>query len=322
MINLNDKILSETTPDQLWLLCHLAKYMGKDMTCFPSNRALCETTGWKKTKVKDVKQQCVNAGLISVEERHNDIGQQSSLYFFKTDLISIFVNLKGKGGEVTPVATTTPPGRHDDPPPVADATPEVLTIEPNNKRAVDFSIFWDAYGFKQGSKKDAERKWNSLSPTVQAEILRVLPAYLHATTTSDAGRVGGRFIPMRKYPLSFLNGRVWENYTDIAPNGSAPAADTLPDDLRPLYQNYLTWAKQHYPGAAAKGIHLTPSQFQAFKTTIYVAGVRAMGPAAEMKRFELAHETMSVDGPQAREYRDVFEYHCKLIAEHAKARTV
>ena len=190
------------------------------------------------------------------------------------------------------------------------------------KAGVDFSIFWDAYGFKQGSKRDAEKKWNSLSPTVQAEILRVLPAYLHATTTSDAGRVGGRFIPMRKYPLSFLNGRIWENYTDAAPNGSAPVADTLPDDLRPLYQNYLTWLKQHYPGAAAKGIQLTPSQFQAFKTTIYVSGVRAMGHAAEMKRFELAHETMAVDGPQARQYRDVFEYHCHLIAEHAKARTV
>ena len=269
-----------------------------------------------------VKKTCIEQGFLSVESRMNATGQSSNIYRFKTDAFSVFVNLKGHGGEQTPGTVMPSPWQEDATPPGTTMPSEVLTSEVLNKRSVDFSIFWNAYGFKQGSKKDTERKWNSLSPTVQAEIMRSLPAYLHATSTSDAARPGGRFIPMRKYPLSYLNGRIWENYTDVAPSGSAPVSDQMPENLRPLYDNYLAWVKQHYPGALAKGIHLTPSQFVAFKTTTYVEGVRAMGQAAEMRRFGTAHEMMGVDGPQSKQYRDVFEYHCKLIADHAKARTV
>lgn len=192
-------------------------------------------------------------------------------------------------------------------------------------RAFSFDEFWQAYGFKRGSRKDAEKKWDRLPPAERAEIQRTLPAYLHATTTNDAARAnGGRFVPMRKYPLTYLNSREWESYADAMPGGSttAPVADTLPAELREPYRNYIDWAQRHFPNTLAKGIHLAPSQYLAFKTTIYVAGVLAMGKTVEMSRFEQAHKAMNVDGPQARDYRDVFDYHCKLISDHAKARVV
>jgi len=127
MINLHTDILSKVNADQLYLLCHIAKRIGKDMSCFPSNITLMEDTGWGRTKLKEQKQELVNSGLIKVTERTTASGQTSNLYTVTTDLIGVFMALNGKGD--TPVASATPPGRHSDPPPVASATTEVLSIE-------------------------------------------------------------------------------------------------------------------------------------------------------------------------------------------------
>lgn len=129
MINIDDRLLKQVNADKLWLLCHIAKHMDERLSCFPSNKTLCTSTGWGLFKVKEVKKELVADGILRIEQRYKGHAQISNQYFFNTSYISVFVNLRGKGGDETPVANATPPGCTDTPPPVANATTEVLTSE-------------------------------------------------------------------------------------------------------------------------------------------------------------------------------------------------
>ena len=42
VINFDDRILEQVTPEEFWLLAHIAKRLSSDMTCFPSNAKLLQ----------------------------------------------------------------------------------------------------------------------------------------------------------------------------------------------------------------------------------------------------------------------------------------
>lgn len=134
MLNVDDRFLTEATIDQFWFMCHVAKFMNDNSTCFPSNHTLCECTGWKISKLNAVKKSCVDAGFLKVETRYSNNRQSSNEYTVLTDRLSVMVNLKGKKSKQIPTTDAvgchghgTPPATDTAPPPATDTAPEVLT---------------------------------------------------------------------------------------------------------------------------------------------------------------------------------------------------
>lgn len=99
MINVDDRILGEADADELFLLLHIAKHMNKENFAWPSNATLCASTKWEIKKLQRIKARCIEKGFIEVVERYREIGGRTTNgYRVKTDCLTVFMNLKGKGG--------------------------------------------------------------------------------------------------------------------------------------------------------------------------------------------------------------------------------
>jgi len=147
MLNIHTKIFEVCDQDEFWLMCHIAKRIGSNMACFPSNKTLCKDTKWGMTKMQAVKKSCVSKGLISMSERKNDNGQTSNLYKITNSFLSVYVNFEGKELEQDPLSENDtplsennyPPLSENDTPPYQKTTnevlaSEVLASESNNKK--------------------------------------------------------------------------------------------------------------------------------------------------------------------------------------------
>jgi len=134
MLNIDDRFLTEASQDQFWLMCHIAQFMNENAACFPSNKTLCERTGWKISKLNEVKKSCIDAAMLKAETRFINARQSTNEYTIMTDRLSVMVNLRGKKGKQIPTATAAPCHTGNTlgatlatPPPTATATTEVLT---------------------------------------------------------------------------------------------------------------------------------------------------------------------------------------------------
>jgi len=74
-----------------------------------------------------------------------------------------------------------------------------------------FQDFYALYPRKM-ARKDAERAWNRLTPTQQAECLEALPNYLKYWKIKETQK---DYIP---YPATFLNQERWTDEIDLEPN--------------------------------------------------------------------------------------------------------
>jgi hypothetical protein len=75
---------------------------------------------------------------------------------------------------------------------------------------MNFADFYALYPRKMG-RKDAERSWNRLTPTQQADCLEAMPNYLKYWKVKETAK---DFIP---YPATFLNQERWTDELDIEP---------------------------------------------------------------------------------------------------------
>lgn len=102
MINVDDRILNEADADELFLLLHIAKHMNKDNFAWPSNATLCESTKWEIKKLQRVKARCADKGFIEIVKRFRESGggMAANGYRVKTDCLTVFVNLSGKGDRI------------------------------------------------------------------------------------------------------------------------------------------------------------------------------------------------------------------------------
>jgi hypothetical protein len=152
MINIDDRLLGKVDSNELYLLCHLAKRLNNDRVCWPSNKLLCNETGWHIDKVQRIKKQLVDKGILKVIVRKDDGGSQmSNAYKVNTALIGIFVNLS----DLPPLSENTdPPEKSIPAPPVQNTgnplpqnpVTEVLTnleVLTNNEAAASGELFSD-----------------------------------------------------------------------------------------------------------------------------------------------------------------------------------
>lgn len=102
MINVDDRILGEADADELFLMLHIAKHMNKDNFAWPSNATLCESTKWEIKKLQRVKARCTDKGFIEIVKRFRESGggMAANGYRVKTDCLTVFVNLSGKGDRI------------------------------------------------------------------------------------------------------------------------------------------------------------------------------------------------------------------------------
>ena len=123
-----------------------------------------------------------------------------------------------------------------------------------------FADFWNDYGHKVGSKPKTEKAFAKLTAADRDAIRATLEIYKRETVTKDAQRGARDFRPMRQHPLTYLNGRMWETYTDRAGEADAPT----PYDAD--YQKYLDWVKENYPLLLHAAGHFSKTQFVEYKT--------------------------------------------------------
>lgn len=68
---------------------------------------------------------------------------------------------------------------------------------------LSFAAFWEAYAYKVGDKKRAEKLWKLLSEEEKAAALLSIPKYLYFLSTHPAIE--------RAHAITWLNQRRWEN---------------------------------------------------------------------------------------------------------------
>jgi len=95
MINIDTRLLSNVTADQLYLLCQIVNFMNENRMCFPSNKKLIEVSGFSESKILRVKNELVAKKIISVLQRFRPDGSQTSnLYKIESEHIGVFINAK------------------------------------------------------------------------------------------------------------------------------------------------------------------------------------------------------------------------------------
>lgn len=68
---------------------------------------------------------------------------------------------------------------------------------------LSFGVFWEAYKYKVGNKKQAEKIWNLLSEVDQVSALASIPKYLHWLACRPNME--------QTHATTWLNQRRWEN---------------------------------------------------------------------------------------------------------------
>lgn len=73
--------------------------------------------------------------------------------------------------------------------------------EERREENIAFSVFWDLYGKKVGSRQDCERKWKSLSNEERETIINTLPKFLGAIKDKQ----------YQPHPATYLNQKRWND---------------------------------------------------------------------------------------------------------------
>lgn len=103
MINIDTRLLETLESDELYTICHLAKYLGRDLSCFPSKGTLQSDTGFGRKRLDKSISGLVDKGHIEKVQRKQNKGKfQSNIYTFTTEFISVFISAKGKSVTVVP----------------------------------------------------------------------------------------------------------------------------------------------------------------------------------------------------------------------------
>jgi len=184
-----------------------------------------------------------------------------------------------------------------------------------NANEYSFEEFWDDYGFKVGSKKNALRGFKKLSSLDRQQIKETLPLYKGDTATVET--TGKNFKKMRKQPEFYLSGRMWETYIERLAAQKAEN-ETFAPEWSEQYNEYLVWVERCYPKSLNAAKFLSKQQYVRYKTTFYVEGKSFIDEKREREFLIQAHEDVEKNDDLRARVTDIFAYHCELIKERLK----
>ena len=108
-----------------------------------------------------------------------------------------------------------------------------------------FNQWWELYDYKVDKTK-AMKSWAKMTDLERSEALSSVVWYVEATTTSNAPRDPLKpFIPKRKNPATWLNGRCWEDEAyKPKPNPYQEEIDRLDKLAKDKWDELLQWEQK------------------------------------------------------------------------------
>lgn len=157
----------------MWLILHILGKADRSMSCYPSNKTLCEDTGWDIKKLQRVKDELIKRGILTVTARAKEGRQSSNLYTIESDLLGIYIPAKNVFLEDTPKEDTLK----------EDTTPypkmgqrsinqkEVLDTADSKESASQETLF--DLSPEEGNTEKKEKKKNARAKEKQPEVILV-----------------------------------------------------------------------------------------------------------------------------------------------------
>lgn len=314
MINISEQLLDEATDQEVYLLLQIARHMNANNFCFPSNKRLMKLTGWSKNTLKKVRDNCELKNFMKVSERYRDEndkskGQTSNGFTITTDLLSVFVNLKGKG---EPERSNFDLGGGQN---LVGGVGQNLVPQLSITKLKALNLYTPVINFlneQTGSKyRASSKKTQSLINARAAEgatieDLQKVIAHMAAKWRNDS-KMASYLRP------ETLFGTKFEGYLNDAIRAGQKAEAhedvELTPEIEKMYAEYLPWVAQHYPGVTATVAYLNKAQYKLLKDRNYLTGLGFIGEQMERRALILAHNRYEESHPDAVKYRSVWEYH-------------
>lgn len=176
-----------------------------------SNPLLCATLGISEKSLISARNRLKQAGLLEFTSGHK---RSPTVYRFLDPDAEIPLPQVSQSG----THTGSQSGTQSDSQSGTSINKEKTKRKTNSSAAADgggelaFSEFWQAYGKKEDKHK-CEQRWNTLTAPERQAALAHVPGYVAATPEKR----------YRKNPLTYLNGKCWQDEEVPAPRNGAPA---------------------------------------------------------------------------------------------------
>lgn len=187
MININDQILSLLDEKEYWLLCHIAKRINADASCWPSLETLKNDTGWADRRtVKKYIGQLVEKGVISKQERRGKDGSQlSNKYIVTSPMIGVFVTLSRLQGG----GTSDAPGGGTSNAPLSINHSSNSIVELDNSTAVSSDVEQEKIPYREIIEYLNEKTGKAFRHTTKATQRKIKARWNEGFTLEDFFRV-------------------------------------------------------------------------------------------------------------------------------------
>lgn len=162
MINIDERILSKVTGDEMWLLIQITKRLGRNHYCFPSNETLMRDTKWKIDKLRSIKHSLVDKGFLAVEI----VEGRSNIYRVTTDFIGVFVG----ADKLSETPSEKPTGSEKPTPPHRKNQQTTPSEKPTGKYYQSEVLISNSIGADASSKKSLEERREAFKETIKPHV--------------------------------------------------------------------------------------------------------------------------------------------------------
>jgi Mn-dependent DtxR family transcriptional regulator len=191
----------EISPGAKLCYARLARFAGKDGSCFPRRKTLSDAIGVSQRQADRYINELKKYDLIGVEQ--TGFGKPNQYYFYSHKWMD--GKYKGSTDPSTPMSTHM--STHDStdmstPMSTDPSTPIIReSIKDSHVKHIRaFECFWDKYD-KKVDKKKAQQSFKKLSQKDIEQLMKFIPIYKKSV----------RHKQYLKNPATFLNSRIWED---------------------------------------------------------------------------------------------------------------
>lgn len=177
-----------------------------------SNPLLCATLGISEKSLISARNRLKQAGLLEFTSGHK---RSPTVYRFLDPDAEIPLLQVSQSGTHTGSQSGTQSGSQKGPSINKEKTKRKTnpSAAAGESESFPFAAFWQAYGKKEDKHK-CELRWNALPPAERQIALSHVPGYVAATPEKR----------YRKNPLTYLNGKCWQDEETPADRAPTPCA--------------------------------------------------------------------------------------------------
>lgn len=175
-----------------------------------------------------------------------------------------------------------------------------------------------------------EETGSSYRPTTKATQRHILARLREGFTIDDFEKVIAhksaewKGTPNERYlrPNTLFAGK-FEGYLQAAQQIERKQADeSISEELKEGYNQYLNWIKADYPAIAARVQYLSKSEYEAYHKDNYLKNLSTVGRSKKRTVLQQCHEQFANNPQVGRNYQTVWTYYCQQIKQHIKSASV